>query len=146
MNHSIEFKDAVTGAHTNTIEELWYHAKLFCPSFNRKKDHFLGYLCTFILKKKWKEEEDSFNLFMQAAASLYSGKRKPLNPQDFEEDDEVVAEIVREFIVHFGNLLICYSFISNYSSILQISVLFYIWMSENILSVRPTGRRHIGTR
>ena len=96
--------------------------------------------------QKWKEEEDSFNLFLQAAASLYSGERKPSNPQDFEEDDEVVAEIVREFIVHFGNLLICYSFISNYSSILQISVLFYIWMSENILSVRPTGRRHIGTR
>ena len=45
--------------------------------------------------QKWKEEEDSFNLFLQAAASLYSGKRKPLNPQDFEEDDEVVAEIVR---------------------------------------------------
>ena len=49
VNHSIEFKDAVTDAHTNIIEGLWYHAKLSCPSFNRKKDHFLGYLCTFIL-------------------------------------------------------------------------------------------------
>ena len=57
MNHSIEFKDAVTGAHKNIIEGLWYRAKLSCPSFNRKKDHFLGYLCTFILYKNGKKKK-----------------------------------------------------------------------------------------
>jgi hypothetical protein len=71
VNHSIEFKNSETGVHTNTVEGMWYHAKLSCPSHNRKKDHFLGYLATFILKKKWKAETDSFSLFMKAAAKLY---------------------------------------------------------------------------
>ena len=91
----MEFKNAVTSAHTNTIEGLWYHGKLSCPSFNRKKDHFLGYLCNFILKKiKKKEEEDSFKLFMQAVASLFAGDRMPSTPQDYVEEDEVIAEFV----------------------------------------------------
>ena len=42
VNHSIEFKNVENGAQTYTMEGLWYHAKLSCPSFNRKKDHFLG--------------------------------------------------------------------------------------------------------
>ena len=45
-------------------------------------------------KIKKKEEEDSFKLFMQAVASLFAGDRMPSTPQDYVEEDEVIAEFV----------------------------------------------------
>ena len=88
----MEFKNLETGAHTNSIEGLWYHAKLSCPSFNRLKSYFLGYLRTFIFKKRWKEDDDSFAQFMIATGKLYGGPSliDPPNPQDFVEDEEAL--------------------------------------------------------
>lgn len=92
VNHSIEFKNEETGAHTNTIEGLWRLAKLAVPPFNRKKQNFLGYLATFMLKRKWKNEDDSFATFMKAAAILYTQEDFILDPKDFELDDYSSAE------------------------------------------------------
>ena len=90
VNHSITFKNAETGAHSNTIEGLWYHAKGSCPRHNRAKQHFLGYLATFILQRKWRDEEDSFAMFMRTAANLYNGddSYEVLNPGDYIDDNE----------------------------------------------------------
>ncbi len=51
---------------------------------------FFGYLGTFMLHRKWKNETDSFALFMQSAADLYCGNTDfdTLNPTDFVEKEE----------------------------------------------------------
>ena len=82
VNHSLEFKNKETGAHTNTVEGMWRHAKLSCPKFNRKKAHFLGYLASFMLRKKWKNCDDSFANFMKAASRLYN-QGNPPTKEDF---------------------------------------------------------------
>ena len=84
----MEFKNKETGAHTNTVEGMWRHAKMSCPAFNRKKQHFIGYLATFMLRKKWKNEDDSFAEFMKTAAKLYSNGNPPKEGRyiDYEEE------------------------------------------------------------
>jgi hypothetical protein len=47
VNHSIEFVDQRTGAHTNTIESTWCHLKAYLSPYNRKGDyiyHFAQYM------------------------------------------------------------------------------------------------------
>jgi hypothetical protein len=37
VNHSVNYKDPETGAHTNTIEGSWLHAKKSLPEYGTKK-------------------------------------------------------------------------------------------------------------
>lgn len=55
VNHSVAFKDPFTGAHTNTIESLWRHAKHRIPQYNRRKSYFSGYLAKFIFIRNAKK-------------------------------------------------------------------------------------------
>ncbi len=58
-----------------------------CPAFNRKKDHFLGYLATFMMQQKFRNDPDPFASFMQAAADLYkNGEPLPI-PEDDNTPD-----------------------------------------------------------
>ena len=92
VNHSVEFKNKETGAHTNTIEGLWRHAKLSIPPFNRQKNNFLGYLATFMLRRKWRNDEDAFATFMKAAAIMYTEEKNILDPANFEIEKEANEE------------------------------------------------------
>ena len=94
VNHSLTFKDSETGAHTNTVEGMWRHAKLSCPAFNRRKSHFLGYLATFMLQKKWQKEKDSFACFMRAAAKLYDGSRTPPEVMDYTMTEKEIHHTI----------------------------------------------------
>ena len=51
VNHSVNFVDPETGAHTNSIESTWRHLKYFCPEYSREKKSFPGYLAHYMFKK-----------------------------------------------------------------------------------------------
>ncbi|GFY05381.1 DDE_Tnp_IS1595 domain-containing protein [Trichonephila clavipes] len=54
VNHSLNFVDPDTGAHTNTIESTWRHVKSRYPQYNRQND------ASFYLKNV-----DMFNAFVE---------------------------------------------------------------------------------
>jgi transposase-like protein len=56
VNHSENFVDPNTGAHTNTIEGFWNGLKLQIPSRNRTKNTITNYLLECIWRKKNKDD------------------------------------------------------------------------------------------
>ena len=51
VNHSEHFKDPVTGAHTNSIEASWRHAKESMSTAGRKAAHLSGNLARYMYIK-----------------------------------------------------------------------------------------------
>lgn len=72
VNHSINFVDPETGAHTNTIERKWRDAKNFVPKYGRRSSHFVDYLATSFFKSHFKEANERFHHFLVAAGKLYT--------------------------------------------------------------------------
>lgn len=54
VNHSKNFKDPVTGCCTNKIESTWAAMKRTFSGSARRKDSFLGYLATYLFRKRCK--------------------------------------------------------------------------------------------
>lgn len=71
VNHSLNFVDPDTGAHTNTIERQWRELKRRVPMFGRRKHHFVGYLATAMFKMRFPEVKKRFHVFIKQAAQLY---------------------------------------------------------------------------
>ena len=58
-----------------------------------EKDHFLGYLFSFILQMKWKQYHDSFSYFMKATAELYAeDKNLQQDHTHIQENEDDVQE------------------------------------------------------
>jgi len=71
VNHSVEFVDSTTGAHTNTIESTWRHAKRFMPHYNRRKTNYPGYLAHYMFLKWCKSNDvDPFEKFLEEVAKI----------------------------------------------------------------------------
>ncbi|KAK3873925.1 hypothetical protein Pcinc_021103 [Petrolisthes cinctipes] len=77
VNHSINFVDPNTHAHTNTIERLWREAKRKVPLFGRRKKHFVGYLAKTMFVMTFPNSNERFHHFLVEAAALYN----PQQPQ-----------------------------------------------------------------
>ncbi|XP_069995056.1 uncharacterized protein [Penaeus vannamei] len=71
VNHSYNFVDPKSKAHTNTIERKWREAKIKVPRFGRRTYHFAGYLAKAIFQKKYPAENKRVHQFLLAAARLY---------------------------------------------------------------------------
>ena len=70
VNHTYNFVDPDTGAHINTIEGLWSHAKASLPDHGRSGDHLPGYLARFMWRKD-KKREEIFANFLSEIAKQY---------------------------------------------------------------------------
>ncbi|XP_039281132.1 uncharacterized protein LOC120350666 [Nilaparvata lugens] len=90
VNHSLSFKDPVTGAHTNNIEASWNAVKTALPRYHRKKAFFPGYLAKYLFLKRCKSQgKDPFIEFFKAAGSLYKPENTIIMEQDVEIDEEI---------------------------------------------------------
>jgi transposase-like protein len=75
VNHSENFKDPVTGAHTNSIEGTWQKIKhgVTFPRFGVKKEHLASYLAEYHWRCMFGDEE-LWNAFLRCMKKVYFGK------------------------------------------------------------------------
>lgn len=74
VNHSKTFKDPETGAHTNTIECSWRHAKETVGNHNSQSEFLAGKLSKYLFLKSCRiKMADPFTEFCNLAGSLYNG-------------------------------------------------------------------------
>ena len=72
VNHSENFVDPESGAHTQTIEGMWRHCKDFLPSFGLKPAYLETYLGTFCWYRYCKQRKlDMFLHFLKCAADTH---------------------------------------------------------------------------
>ena len=87
------------------MEGTWTHAKRAMPALNRIRKFFVGYLATFMLKRKWANQINGSECFMKAAAQLYKNKKETehLYPSDFAGDEEDDGESLEPCVFNEGN-------------------------------------------
>ena len=74
VNHSKNFVDPDTGAHTQDIENLWNHLKLSFPASGVKPDQLGSYLSKFVWTRHVKEYNlaiEPFLFFLECAGTTY---------------------------------------------------------------------------
>jgi hypothetical protein len=75
VNHSRNFKDPVTGVHTNSIEGTWQkikHGATF-PKFGVKGQHLGSYLAEFQWRCYHSASSDLWTSFVKCCASEFNG-------------------------------------------------------------------------
>lgn len=76
VNHSLNFVDPETGAHTNTIESTWRHVKAKIPKYNRQGG-FTNYFAMFMFSRACSEKsEHVFNKFVEIIREIDWSERK----------------------------------------------------------------------
>ena len=63
VNHSLHFKDPITGVHTNTIEGTWGALKKTIPNRNKNLNQIIPYLNLFKFKRIYKDQ--SFRMLVR---------------------------------------------------------------------------------
>ena len=71
VNHSYNFVDPDTGAHSQTIERSWRELRSNVPRFGRRKKHYDGYLAEFQFKRAFKIGKARLHHFLKIAGEMY---------------------------------------------------------------------------
>lgn len=71
VNHSYNFKDPVTGAHTNSIEGTWSAIKRQLSS-NTNTDLLESSLFEYMWRRRHTDSNNVYNVFLEAVATLYT--------------------------------------------------------------------------
>jgi len=66
VNHSQNFVDPTSDAHTQNIERLWRDVKGGITRFGRSEKHLVGYLAEFLFKRKFPDYRDWIHHFFWA--------------------------------------------------------------------------------
>lgn len=74
VNHSMNFVDPVTRAHTQNIERLWVEVRKLVPHYGRKKSHYPSYLCECLFMMRHRDHRKRFHHFWKLAGELYPPK------------------------------------------------------------------------
>ncbi|XP_071652542.1 uncharacterized protein [Temnothorax longispinosus] len=70
VNHSYNFVDPETGAHTQHIERVWREVRGNIPRYGTREDHVLGYLSEYLFKRVYSRLE-RIEIFFDVIAELY---------------------------------------------------------------------------
>ncbi|XP_071578802.1 uncharacterized protein [Temnothorax nylanderi] len=70
VNHSYNFVDPESGAHTQHIERVWREVRGNIPRYGTKSEHFLGYLSEYLFKRVYKRLE-RIEAFFEIIAEMY---------------------------------------------------------------------------
>ena len=72
VNHSLNFVDPDTGAHTPNIENTWWVAKRSLPQTGRSRDMFENYLLEFLWRRHYRTHDSfPFFLFLEHITEIY---------------------------------------------------------------------------
>lgn len=70
VNHSTNFINPDTGAHTNSIRGSWNFAKRFLPAFGTSHKNIAAYLGTFLWRQKH-SDKDRFIKLLREIKEIY---------------------------------------------------------------------------
>lgn len=72
VNHSVNFVDPETGAHTNTIESTWRALKKSLPKHGTTKVLYDSYFAQYCVRKKYLTGLDPFLQFLELIGKIYN--------------------------------------------------------------------------
>jgi transposase-like protein len=89
VNHSLFFKDPITGVNTNRIESSWRASKVAYNSSGRRKKFFAGYLAKYMFCKECRIlKVDPFVHFLHKCVDILKSPFSTENSNESEEEDE----------------------------------------------------------
>jgi len=72
VNHTYNFVDPETNAHTQNIERTWRDAKSNIPRYGRSTEHMDSYIAEFLFKRKFPNHVDRIHAIFVAIQNMKS--------------------------------------------------------------------------